>query len=73
MINVESEWSVPTNKPSNEKGSSNHRQNKNSNGHHADSSSNRYITAKFNGKVEELLTLGVKEDKHMNSFMVLQK
>ena len=61
------------NKTSNEKGGSNEGHNKNRNGSRTDKRSNRYITEKFKGKIEGLLNLGLKEDKHTDSLMVFQK
>ena len=59
-----------TNETSNEKGSSNEGHKNNSNPCLPYRSGNRYSTQKFKGKVQWLLILGVKEDKHTDSFMV---
>ena len=73
MSHAASGGSGPTNETSNEKGGTNEGNNKNRNGHHSESSGKRYSTYKFKGKVEGLSNLGVKEDKHMYSFMILHK
>ena len=54
MRNLESGGRGPTNVTSNENGGSNEGQNKNRNVRHPDRSGDRYITAKFKGKVEGL-------------------
>ena len=43
------------------------------NGCRPDRSGYRYRTAKFKGKAKGLSTLGMKEDKFTDSFMVFQK
>ena len=63
----------PTNDTSNEKGGPNEVRNKNRNGRCPDRIRDRYSREKFRGKVEGQSALGVKEDKHMDSFMVSQK
>ena len=55
------------------KGDSNDGHNKNRNVHHAYRSINCYTTKKFKRKVKGMSTLGVKVDKHTDSFMVFQK
>ena len=61
------------NETSNEEGEFNEGHSKNSNGLCPDRSGDRYSIAEFKGKVEGLSPLGVKEDKHTDSFMVFQK
>ena len=60
MIYEASERSGLTNKTGNEKDVSNDRHNKNNNGCRPDKRGERYIIAKIKGKVEVILTLGVK-------------
>ena len=70
MSNAASGGSGPTNE---KKGDSNDGHNKNRNVHHAYRSINCYITKKFKRKVKGMSTLGVKVDKHTDSFMVFHK
>ena len=63
----------PTNKTSNENGGSNEGHNNNRNSCRLDRSGNLYRTSKFKGKVEGLSTLGAKNTKITDLFIVFQK
>ena len=73
MINAESGGSGLQNETSNERGGSNEGRIKNRNGRRIDRIGNWYRTEKVKGKVEELLTLRVMEEKRTGSCMVFQK
>ena len=73
MSNTASGGRIPTNEISNKNCGSDEGHKNNRNHRHPDRSIDWYSTENYKGKLEGLLTLGVKEDKHTDSFMVFQK
>ena len=70
MSDAASGGSKPTNKTHNKKVVTNEGHNNNRNGCRTYRSGVRYNTENFKGKLEGLSILGLKEDKHTDSFMV---